>query len=315
MADANGEQLATALLGAMPPLLAEKVLGKMGPVADRLRPLIATAPKSPDLLDAALGEFFDVHRILERGYLTAPAPAGAGKPTPPAAGPARPPADPLEELKKLPPDRLLRALEGEPSSAVAHVLSCLDAATAGTLLKGLPADVRAEVALRYSQPGPRNFALLNAIAKVVAEKGNALVDQPEAQSTDRVADLATMFRGLPRADRVTLLQKVEASEPELAKNLKLKLFRFADLLKVEDRPLQQMLSQLNLRTVASAIRGVDSALSEKILRNISARARDQLTEEVEMLGNLGPAKIQEAQEEVLALMRQYEEEGKITLEE
>jgi flagellar motor switch protein FliG len=314
MVDANGEQLATAILGAMPPLLAEKVLGKMGPVADRLRPAIATAPKSPELLDAALVEYFDVLRILERGYMATPAPAAEGKSNSPGV-PAPLQVDPLEELKKLKPDRLLRALEGEPSSAVAHVLTCLDAATASLVMKGLPAEVRAEVALRYSQPGPRNFALLNAIAKVVAEKGNALTDQPETKSTDRVADLATMFRGLPRAERVALLQKVEASEPALAKNLKLKLFRFTDLLKVEDRPLQQMLSQLNLKIIASAIRGVETELSEKILRNISARARDQMSEEVEMLGNLTPTKIQEAQDEVVSLMRQFEEEGKITLED
>lgn len=318
MAESNGEQLAMALLGAMPAPMAERILSRMGPVADRLRPKLATLPKSTELLDAALAEFFDIHRILERGYLAAASRAEAAeKSTADAATTqaTQPSDDPIEELRRLSPDRLLRALDGEPPSAIAQVLGCLDAEVAGTVLKGLPAEVRADVAMRFSQAGPRNYALVNAIAKVVAEKGNALSDQPETKTTDRLSDLATMLRGLPRDDRMNLLKVIETNDADLATKLRSKLFRFTDLLKVEDRPLQQLLLQINLRTLASALRGAEAGLSEKVLKNISARARDQFNEELEALGNLSSARVQEAQDEIVQMLRQFEEEGKITLEE
>ena len=312
MPEPTGETLASTLLGAIPAPLAEQILERLGPLAERVRPNIKNPP-SNELLDKALQEFFDIQRILERGYLRPGTPSESSAPIELVVAP--PPVDPILRLRAVTPDRILRALEGEPPSAIAHVLSCLDPAVAGAILKGLPAEIRSDVAMRYSQPGTKNFALVNAIATVVADKASLMDDQPEAQSTDRVGDLATMLRGLPRADRLTLLQTIEDTEPDLATQLRGKLFRFDDILKIDDRPLQLLLTQLNLRTIALALKGAESKLSEKLLRNISARAREQFNEETETLGTVTPAKIKEAQGEIAGLIRQFEEEGKITLEE
>ncbi len=319
MPDATGEQLATALIRALPSDVVEQLLTRMGPTAEKLRAnLLTPATASPDDLDAALAEFFDLHRILGRGYTPG---AGAGEyravgksSDTVALKPA--PDDPIEALKKLSADRLVRSLEGEPASAVALVLTCLDPATAGQVLKGLPVGVRADIAMRYSQPGQRNFALVNQVARAVADKGNSLIEQPtEAAATDRIGDLAAMLRGLPRMERLAVLQKIEEADTELADRVKAKLFRFSDLGKIEDRPLQQMLTQLNLRTIATALKGADEIVAAKILKNISSRSRELLNEEMEMIGSVSSAKNQEAQTEILAVLRQYEEEGKVSLEE
>lgn len=321
MPKANGEQLATTLIRALPSDLAEQLLSRMGTTAERVRAnLVAGVTPTPATdLDAALTEFFDLHRIVGRGYIPS-VPAGEYRPVAKAAedvGEPQPPPDPIESLKKLPPDKLVRALEGEPPSAVALVLSVLDAEAAGRVLKSLPADVRADTAIRYSQPGSRNFALVNQIAQAVTDKGNSLDDQPAAAAveTDRIADLAAMLRGLPRQERLGVLQKIETSDSELADKLRGKLFRFTDLGKIDDRPLQQILTQLNLRSIASALKGADPEISEKILKNISSRSRELLGEEMEMLGNLAAAKVQEAQAEILTILRQYEEQGKVSLED
>ncbi|QEL13328.1 FliG C-terminal domain-containing protein [Limnoglobus roseus] len=321
MPDVNGEQLATALIRALPSDLVEQLLSRMGPTAERLRANLLTnaAPASPADLDTALTEFFDLHRILGRGYLPGAAAAGEYRPVAQSSDTVSlqaAPDDPIEELKKLSTDRLIRALEGEPPSAIALILTCLEPTVAGQVMKGMPAEVRADIAMRYSQPGPRNFALVNQIAKAVAEKGNGLIDQPtEAVGADRIADLAAMLRGLPRAERLAVLQKIEAADRDLADSVKAKLFRFSDLNKIEDRPLQQMLTQLNLRTIATALKGADEAVAAKIVKNISARTRELLTEEMEMIGNVSQAKNKEAQDEILAVLRQYEEEGKVSLED
>lgn len=312
MAEPTGETMATALLGALPAPLAERLLARLGPLAERIRPN-AKAPVAPDVLDRALQEFFDIQRILERGYLRPDAATETSKPIELVV--ASPPVDPIARLKSLPQDRIIGALEGEPPSAIAHVLSCLDAAVAGAVLKGLPAELRSEVAIRYSQPGGKNFALVNVIANVVADKAGAMKDQPESQTSDRVTDLATMLRGLPRAERLALIQTIESREPDLANRIRTKLFRFEDLLKVEDRPFQLLIAQLSLRTVAMALKGADPKISEKVLRNISSRARDQFNEENESLGTVTAAKTKESQAEILSALRQFEEEGRITLEE
>lgn len=312
MAEPIGESLAATLLGTLPASLAESLLARLGNDADRLRP-VAKSPPANEVLDRALSTFFDIERILDRGARQ------VETTNPPAEAielvVAPPPVDPISQLKALSTDRILRAIEGEPPSAIVHVLSCLDLSVAGAILKGLPPDVRSEVAVRFSHRGPKNFALVTAIARVIAEKAKAILDQPESESTDRVADVAMMLRSMPRAERLTLLQSIDESDPELATQLRAKLFRFEDVLKIEDKPLQQILGQINLRTLATALKSAEPIYSEKILRNISAKAREQFGEETEVLGTVSSSKSKEAQAEILNVIRRFEEEGKFTLEE
>src|SRR5579884_3415956 len=139
MADVPGKEVAAMLLRALPPDVAEVILGRLGPAAAKLRAAPGPPPNPADLA-AALAQFFDLERIARRA-----SPAGEYRPV---AGPPPGPADPLDEVKAMPPDRLARALEGEQPATVALVLSRLDPAAAGQVMRRLPAQTRADVAVR-----------------------------------------------------------------------------------------------------------------------------------------------------------------------
>ena len=306
MAEA-GDDTALTLLRALPAEVGELILGRLpADAAGRLRARLKDAPPQPPAgpeVDAALAQFFDLQRIAER-------------PAPPPAEDAPPPADPVEEVRTLPPDRLARALDGEQPGAVALVLSCLDPAAAGQVIRRLPADKRADVALRVTKLGGRNPDLLAPIARAVAEKARRLASVlPEPSYDELVTNLADMLRALPRLERGPVIEKVEASDPTLAAKVLEKLYRIDDLVRIPDRQLQGLLAELDVKTIAIALKTTDPAVRGKVTSNMSSRARAVLDEESELLGDIPASRIKEAQQTVLVLVRKGEEEGKITIEE
>lgn len=325
MAGMTGNQIAVTLLRALPADAAEQLLSRLDPAAgERIRAQLrdSVGPPPDADLDSSLSEFFDLYRIAERGLLPAPPPPVSLTPAPPApaadtpADAADEQPDPIPALRELPADKLVRALEGEPAAAVALLLSCLDKPAATAVIKGLSTDMRAEVAMRYSQPGARNHAVVQRLARSVVERGLALPDEPPPTPVDdRINELAEMLRELPRADRIHVLLKVENSDPELATKVRAKLYKMEDLLKVEDRQLQGLLAQVDMKTLASSLKGADERVAAKLSANISSRARDLLQEELGLMGSISSQQVQAAQGELMYLFRQFEEEGKITIEE
>lgn len=317
MAALVGEDIATILLRALPADAAGTLLGKIGgTAAETLRAKLEANPTTPNAeeLDSALTEFFDIQRILERAN-TIQMQDEAERQKSAIPPPASPVAKIDDILADFPAERLAQSLLGEPPAAVALILSGLQPSRAGAILKSLPQPMQADAALRLAQPAQRNHALIVQLAKALAEKGRKLADAPpEPSSDERVKIVAGMLRALPRDDRMPIMQRIEETDAELAAKIRESLYLFEDILRVEDRSLQPLLSEIDMKTLALALRNADPNIVGKIINNISTRGREVLNEERELVAGASTSKITEARAMVVALLRQYEETGKITIE-
>lgn len=307
MADAPGDDVAVLLLRLMPAEIGETILSRLGAAeAARLRARLGTtaaSPTPPNEVDAALAHFFDLQRISER-------PAPAEPPPPP------PPPTPLEEIRSLPPESLAKALEGEQPGTITLILSCLEPAAAGQVIHRMPLELRAEIAVRMTKLGTKNPVLLDQLVKAVAEKGRRLRDLPREPNQDElISNLADMLRAMPRAERLPVVKKIEAADPELAAKITEKLYRLEDLLRIPDRQMQVLLGKLDVKTLALALKGATQALLEKITANMSSRSRDVLKDETELLGTVHASRTREAQAKVIATVRKAEEDGEVTPED
>jgi flagellar motor switch protein FliG len=309
MADVPADDVAVLLIRLMPAEVGEAILSRLGAEASaRIRARLRAAPPGPTPgpeVDSALAHFFDLQRIAER---SPPAP-------PPPPEPPREPT-PTEEIRSLPPQALAKALEGEQPGTVALVLSSLEPSAAGQVIQRLPLDVRAEVTLRMSKPGARNPVLLDRLMKAVAEKGRRLRELPkEPTQEELITNLADMLRAVPRTERLPVLKKIEAADPELAAKIVEKLYRMEDLLRIPDRQIQTLLGKLDVKTLAVALKGADPAVTTKVSNNMSSRSREVLADESSLLGSVSSSRVREAQVKVLAAVRKAEEDGEITPEE
>ncbi|HEY1190066.1 MAG TPA: FliG C-terminal domain-containing protein, partial [Gemmata sp.] len=307
--ESTGEDAALLLLRVLPVEVAEGVLGQMGLEAGmRLRRRLRTAPtEAPgtDELDDALAQFYDLRRILDYRARRTPEELAADQP---------PPLNPIDELKTIPPEQIARALEGEQAGAVALILTCLDATTTGQVIRRLPMEIRADIALRLAKPGARNLALLQPLAKAVVDKARKLKDVPaEPSQEELIQNLADMLRTFPRGDRMPVVLKLEETDPEVAARVVEKLYRMDDILRIPDRQVQMLLGKLDVKTVAVALKGALPAIRQKVTSNMSSRSKSVLEEESELLGSIAESTVREAQGTVLAAIRKGEEDGQITM--
>lgn len=308
MPDAPGDDVALLLIRLMPAEVSEAILGRLGADASaRLRTKLSTPanPAPPNEIDAALAHFFDLQRIAERSP-----PAPPKEPEPPKE------LTPAEEIRTLPPQSLAKALEGEQPGTVALILGNLEPSAAAQVIQRLPLEARTEVALRMSKPGARNPVLMDKLMKAVADKGKRLRELPKEPTQDEIiTNLADMLRAVPRAERLPVVKKLEAADPELAAKITEKLYRIEDLLKIPDRQIQTLLGKLDVKTLAVALKGADATLMTKVSNNMSSRSREVLADETSLLGALPASRIKEAQSKVIAAVRKAEEDGEITPDE
>lgn len=338
MAEFTGDDKVVWLLRALPPETAEAVLLRLAPVhAEKVRArMAAELPEvAPDVASQLSREFFDVLRIAERRVPPPPppdpemeAPPPPEEPTPETATeetpmpPPTPPAPPAREdaqqltqaLTAFLPETIAAALTGERASTVALVVSRLDVQQAIALLKLLPTDVRHEVAVRVGQPSPLKPDLVTRILASVVAKCREIASQPAQMSGDQTLQrLAELVRSLGTEDRREILARLEKSDAAAAEKVRKQLYTFEDIAKLDDRTLQGILGEMSTQTLALAVKGAPDALKEKILNNVSRRARDTISEELEMLASASPAMIAGAQEEFVQVLRKLDEEGKLSL--
>ncbi len=310
MADGSAEDVVFTLLRVLPADVADTLLTRLGgPEADAMRTRLAAPgdPTPPAALDDALTQFFDLQRIADRTPPPAPKPDAAEPPPTPAG---------VEEIRTLPPDRLARALAGESAAAAAMVLSALDSTTIGQVMKRMPPEMRADLTVRLGRPGARNPELVERLAAAVAEKARKLANVPaEPTAEERAESLADILRALPRTERTPLLQRLEAADPVLSAAVRDKLYRIEDILRVPDRQLQALLTELDVKKLAQALKDIDPAVRAKVTANMSSRAKTVLGEESELLGNVSATVVKTARADVLAVLRRLEDEGRITIEE
>jgi flagellar motor switch protein FliG len=105
------------------------------------------------------------------------------------------------------------------------------------------------------------------------------------------------------------LESLQEQDPDAAAQLSDLLYRFDDILDLDDRAVQQILGQIDVNTLAAALSGAEEAISEKILKNLSRRASDMLKEELQFSGRTPASKIENARMAVTKLIAKTEQEA------
>lgn len=345
----RGENKIAVLLTSLPRAAAESVLTRLGPErGDRLRGLMdqARTEASPELMDEVLREFEESLLQATRGGSArsprlAPGTAadsdGFDSMNPLAASPnsqragdlssnvgtlnesprsGEPPStgDPIAELRHIDSDRLAAALKGEHPCGVATVLSCLDAGKACEALKRLPPEVRRDVFPRLGQAASGANDVTLRIVRAIVAKSRAAVEEPgQSSGEDRAKMMADMLKSMERADRMDLIKVLEEQDSTLAAAVREKLYVFEDLLVIEGRSMQKLLTEIDSKTLAVALKDAPENIAEKVMSNLSKRARETLTEEISFLGAIPAAQVQQAQKAVVDVIQRMDQVGELVM--
>ncbi|NYG57034.1 flagellar motor switch protein FliG [Nocardioides perillae] len=218
---------------------------------------------------------------------------------------------PFQFLHRADPAQLRSFIVDEHPQVIALVLAHMTADKAALLLSGLAPAQQAQVAHRIAVMDRTSPETVRAVEATLERKLSSML-QPQEMS--RVGGLDPLVNIINRADRSTerqIVEGLEALDSQLADEVRSRMFMFEDIVNLDDRSVQQVLRQVDGPSLALALKGVADHVRAKITSNLSERAAQNLLEEVEMLGAVRLAQVEEAQQAVIRAIRQLEEQGQI----
>ncbi|MFH1743277.1 MAG: flagellar motor switch protein FliG [bacterium] len=219
---------------------------------------------------------------------------------------------PFDSLRRVDSVHLLHFIQNEHPQAIALILAHLEYDRAAEVLSALPPELRSEVALRIATMDQTPPEIISEMERVL-ERKIATVMSHESPVTDGIESLAELLNRVDRSTSKSIMENLEEQNPGLAAEVKKRTFTFEDVLILDDRAIQQVLGKLDKRELAIALKGANEEVRNKILNNISSRAGDEIGEEMEFMGPVRVKQVEEAQQKVVAIIRQLQESGEITI--
>ncbi|MFF0375213.1 flagellar motor switch protein FliG [Actinoplanes missouriensis] len=221
---------------------------------------------------------------------------------------------PFNFLSHADPRQLLSYVQYEHPQTIALVLAHIPSALASSILAGLPLEVQTEVAHRIAIMDRTSPDVIRQVENALQRKLSTVL-QPDELST--VGGLQPLVDIINRADRTTerlILEALEARNPELAEEIRRRMFMFEDIINLDDRSVQLVLRQVEPADLATALKGVPENVREKVTRNLSERGRENLLEEIDLLGPVKVKMVEEAQAKIVGVIRTLEDSGQIEIQ-
>ena len=221
-------------------------------------------------------------------------------------------ARPFEFLRRTPPEQIVAFLRNEAPQTMALVIANLHTQLSAEVLAQLPPDAQAEVALRIATMNETSPDVIKEVEAVMRQKLANVISQEysAAGGVDSLVDI------LNRADRGTernVLDKLAEADADLAEEIRMMLFVFEDVVKLDDRSVQVLLKEVDQKDLALALRGVSEEVRDKIVANMSQRAAEMLLEEIEYQPPQLRRVVEEAQGRIVAKVRALEEAEAIVI--
>lgn len=218
---------------------------------------------------------------------------------------------PFQFLHRADPAQLRSFIADEHPQVIALVLAHMAADKASLLLSGLPAHQQAVVAHRIAVMDRTSPEIVRTVEAILERKLSSMLQPAEVSRVGGVDPLVNIINRSDRPTERQIVEGLEGLDPSLADEVKSRMFMFEDIVGLDDRSVQQVLRQVDTADLALALKGVSDAVRTKITGNLSERAAENLLDEVEMLGAVRLAQVEEAQQGVIRTIRQLEEQGQI----
>ncbi|WP_183100062.1 flagellar motor switch protein FliG [Nocardioides pelophilus] len=218
---------------------------------------------------------------------------------------------PFQFLHRADPAQLRSFIADEHPQVIALVLAHMTADKASLLLSGLPAHQQAIVAHRIAVMDRTSPDIIRLVEGILERKLSSMLQPSEVSRVGGVDPLVNIINRSDRPTERQIVEGLEGLDAALADEVKSRMFMFEDIINLDDRSVQQVLRQVDTAELALAIKGVSEQVRVKITQNLSERAAENLLEEVDLLGPVRLAQVEEAQQSVIRTIRQLEEQGVI----
>jgi flagellar motor switch protein FliG len=215
--------------------------------------------------------------------------------------------DPTDSLKAIEIGTLVRALQSEHPRAVAIAMHRMGPEKASEVIKRLDPEVRSQTFVLMAEGLPENVGLVHRVVQAIVEMC-AQRDEEEVSDENEsyFSQLAEILHLIDREDRGAMLKTLQETNAEAYKEVDACLYDYTDVMKIEERSLQKILAEIDLKVMATAMSGAPAEVESTIMGNMSERVRTMLQEEMEFLGGVSSKKIDDARREIADVIRKHD---------
>ena len=219
----------------------------------------------------------------------------------------------LDSLELIDPRTLSNFIRNEHPQTVALILAHLDSKKCGDTLKLLPEGIHTEVLLRIANLDTVQPEIIDEIDDVLRQEVQAM-GSIATQKIGGIEPIAGMLNLMDKATSEQILDGFEERDPDMAEQIRQLMFVFDDLVKIDERGIQELIKNISNDKWKIALRTGSEAVKELVFKNMSTRAADMLREDMEASGAVKLADVEAAQLEVINIARKLETEGKIVIQ-
>jgi flagellar motor switch protein FliG len=220
----------------------------------------------------------------------------------------------FDVLQKADPQQLAKFIHSEHPQTIALVLSHITASQAAALLMSLPPALRTDVAVRMANLDQISPEIINKIAAVIEEKLKAL-GEFSRESYGGVRAVADMINRLDIGESREILNAIEEEDLKLFETIRHLMFVFEDLMQLDVRDLKELIQRVDRKMLTIALKGTSDQLKTRIMSVMSQRSAEMLREDIEVIGAVRIREVEAAQQNIIALIREMEKDGSITLQQ
>ncbi len=219
---------------------------------------------------------------------------------------------PFDFARKTDPSQLLNFIQNEHPQTIALIMAYLQPEQSAAIVSALPPERQVDVARRIATMDRTSPDVIRDVERILERKLSSLVTQ-DFTAAGGVDSIVEILNRVDRTTERTIIENMEVQNPELAEEIKKRMFVFEDIVLLDDRSLQLVLREIDNKDLALALKATSSEVANKVYKNISKRAAEMLKEEIEYMGPVRIRDVEESQQKIVNNIRRLEESGEIVV--
>ena len=219
---------------------------------------------------------------------------------------------PFEFVRKTDPSQVLNFIQDEHPQTIAMILSYLSPAQSAMILGALTPEKQADVAKRIAKMDRTSPDVIKEVERVLERKLSSLINQ-DYTIVGGVDAIVGILNTVDRGTEKHIMESLEIEEPELADEIRKKMFVFEDILLLDDRAIKRVLRDVDNNDLAVALKGANEEVQNVIFKNLSKRLAAMIREDMEFMGPVRMKDVEEAQQKIVGIIRKLEDSAEIVI--
>ena len=219
---------------------------------------------------------------------------------------------PFEFVRKADASQLLNFIQDEHPQTIALILAYLSPQQSAAVVSALPPEKQADVAKRIAVMDRTSPDVIKEVEAVLEKKLSSLVNQ-DYTIVGGVESIVNILNTVDRSTEKHIMETLEVEDPELADEIRRRMFVFEDILTLDNRAIQTVLREVDNNELAVALKNANEDVQKVIFDNLSSRLASMIKEDMEFMGPVRLKDVEDAQQKIVNIIRKLEDSGEIVI--